>query len=310
MSSTAAAVLGDPLVAPLTWRRTNSVQLTFGPVARRQPTVTGSDALLVRLSGLAPDDADRAVLRAQAIESYLPMAVVLARRFGGRGEPLADLVQVAAIGLIKAVDRYDPHRGVPFAGYAMPTILGELKRHFRDRGWTVQVPRRLRELGPRLAVATEELAQILHRSPTTAELATRLAVSHGDVLEARQCASAYRPSSFEQPPFGREQLHLLDVLGGLDPELEAVDRRETLRRRLARLPERQRRVLALRYLADMTQAQIAADIGVSQMQVSRLLAQSLTRLRDGVRTDADSVAPGGPARVVRQVDADRSSRRR
>jgi RNA polymerase sigma-B factor len=137
-------------------------------------------------------------VRARVIESYLPMSVYLARRFGGRGEPLADLTQVAAIGLIKAVDGYDATRGVPFAGYAIPTIVGEIKRYFRDAGWTVRVPRRLRELGPQLASAVEELAQVLHRWPTTVELADRLGVSRDEVLEARRCAAGYRPRSFEE----------------------------------------------------------------------------------------------------------------
>jgi len=253
------------------------------------------DALLARLRELAPGDDGRATARAQVIDWYLPMSVYVAGRFGGRGEPLADLTQVAAIGLIKAVDRYDPGRGVPFASYAIPTMVGEIKRYFRDAGWTVRVPRRMQELGPRLAAAVEDLAQLLHRSPTTQELAARLGVSSDDVREARQCASAYRPWSFEQPVAGTEDLRLIDVLSGADRGLDAVDRRETLRRALAVLPTRERRIIGLRFVGELTQAQIAARIGVSQMQVSRLLTRSLIRLRDALQADGDTAiyGPGG-----------------
>lgn len=149
-----------------------------------------ADVLLARLDEMAPGDPGRVAARARVIEWHLPLAVYLARRYGGRGEPLADLTQVAAIGLIKAIDRYDQTRGVPFAGYAIPTIVGELKRYFRDTGWTVRAPRRLQELGPRLILAVEELAQVLHRSPTTVELAVRLGVSRDEVVEAQRCANA------------------------------------------------------------------------------------------------------------------------
>jgi RNA polymerase sigma-B factor len=203
MTTAVLAVVGEasaPSAAPVTvpgdrpgrWRprpRT-AMRLSTSDVHLPDTGQAHPDALLARLRGMAPGDPRRAAVRARVIEWYLPMSVYLARRFGGRGEPLADLTQVAAIGLIKAVDRYDATRGVPFAGYAIPTIAGEIKRYFRDAGWTVRVPRRLQELGPQLATAVEELAQVLHRSPTTAELAARLDVSRGDVLEARRSASA------------------------------------------------------------------------------------------------------------------------
>jgi RNA polymerase sigma-B factor len=243
------------------------------------------DVLLIRLREFAPGDGGRATARAQAIDWYLPMSTFLARRFGGRGEPLADLNQVAAVGLIKAIDRYDATRGVPFASYAIPTILGEIKRYFRDAGWAVRVPRRMQEFGPQLAVAVEDLAQSLHRSPTTQELADRLGVSRDQVVEARLSAHAYRPWSFEQPVAGTDDLRLIDVLSGDDPALGAVDRRESLRKALAVLPVRERRVIGLRFVGELTQSQIAQRIGVSQMQVSRLLTHSLMRLRDALQTD-------------------------
>jgi RNA polymerase sigma-B factor len=276
----------------------------------RTPMVSTSDAsnldaglahpggLLVRLGELPPGDARRVEVRARAIEGYLPLAVYLARRFSGRGEPLVDLTQVAAIGLIRAVDRYDASRGVPFAGYAIPTILGELKRHFRDTAWTVRVPRRLQELKPQLSTATEELAHALHRPPTMAELAARLGVGRDEVLAAQRCSTAYRPVSLDQPRPDWQGGRLIDLLGSPDTEIETVGRREVLRQRLAELPDRERRIIALRFVAEMTQTQIAADLGVSQMQVSRLLARCLARLRDALLADADN--PAAAVGILRQ----------
>jgi RNA polymerase sigma-B factor len=229
------------------------------------------------------------------IDWYLSMSESVARRFAGRGEPLTDLTQVAAIGLIKAVDRYDPTRGVPFASYAIPTMVGEIKRYFRDAGWTVRVPRRLQELAPQLAVAVEDLTQALQRSPTTQELAAHLRVSRDQVVETRRCASAYQSWSLEQPVAGTEDLRLIDMLTSVDLGLDAVDRRETLRWALGRLPVRERRAIGLRFVGEMTQSQIAARIGVSQMQVSRLLTRSLIRLRDAMQADGATsyTAPAG-----------------
>jgi RNA polymerase sigma-B factor len=263
-----------------------------------EPSLAHADALLILLRALAPGDARRVAVRAQAIEWYLPMAVHLARRYRGRGEPLADLTQVAVIGLIKSVDRYNAARGVPFTGFAIPTILGELRRHFRDSAWNVRVPRRLQELQPQLAIVIEELAQVLHRMPTTAELAARLGVSQADVRAARRCATAYRPLSLERPVPGGENLRLSDSLGGPDPRIEAVDSNEVLRRRLAELPERERRIIALRFDAGMTQTEIAAQMGVSQMHISRLLARTLTRLRDEMHIDAERVPAAAAAALV------------
>jgi RNA polymerase sigma-B factor len=236
------------------------------------------DMLLDRLCRLAPGDAGRAAVRSEVIEWYLPLAVYLARRFNGRGEPLDDLTQVAVIGLMQAVDRFDASRGVPFVSYATPTILGGIKRHFRDTTWNVRVPRRLQELKLQLGTVTEELAHVLHRSPTTAELAARLDVTPEDVRTARVCANAYRAISFDQPLSG-DGPGLIDTLGNLDPQIDAVDWHVALREGLAELSIRDRRIIALRFFADMTQTQIAVELGMSQMHVSRLLAQALARLR-------------------------------
>lgn len=249
--------------------------------------VATGDAFLARLGRLASSDPDRIALRARAIDWYLPMAAHLARRFRGRGEPLTDLTQIAAIGLIKAIDHYDPHRGLPFASYAIPTILGEVKRHFRDNARTIHVPRGLQELRPQLVRAIEDLTHALHRAPTTAELAARLGISQREVVDTRRSASAYRPLSLDRPVHDGDDPTLIDAIGVTDPAIAAVDTSEMLRVRLAKLPEREQRIINLRYFSGLTQIQIAAEIGVSQMHISRLLARSLAQLRTDIRADPD-----------------------
>jgi len=229
-------------------------------------------SLLTELAGLAVGDPSRARLRAWVIEWYLPMAVYLARRFGGRGELLDDLTQVAAVGLIKAVDRFDPARGVEFSAYAVPTIVGEIKRYCRDTTWVVRVPRRLRELKLRLPSAAAELARTLCREPMSAALAQRSCTSPRDVMSAQLLANAYRPCPIDRGPSARPRLHSEDWLGGPDPELDAVDDRTTLRLLLASLPVREQRILVLRFAHDMSQTEIAAEVGLAQMHVSRLLS--------------------------------------
>jgi RNA polymerase sigma-B factor len=272
-----------------------------GQVAQRDMDVSGG--LLAELAGLADGDPGRARVRARVIEWYLPMSVYLARRFGGRGELLDDLRQVAAVGLIKAVDRFDPARGGDFASYAMPTIIGEIKRHFRDKTWAVRVPRRLQELKLRLPAVTEELLQTLRRVPTGAELAQRLGISECDMVSAQLSANAYRPFPIDRGSSGGPQLRAVDRLGGPDPDLEAVDTRTTLRGLLAGLPVRERRILAMRFEADMTQTQIAAAVGVSQMQVSRLLAKSLAQLREALLTEPHPSNGQTPCRGLRRSSA-------
>ena len=302
-TSSTARRPAEPIVValfpPRRWRspsRARDMSTSDAPVPSRGPA--HPDGLLVLLCALAPDDARRAAVRTQAIQRYLPMAVHLARRFSGCGEPLADLTQVAVIGLIKAVDRYDADRGVAFAGYATPTILGEIRRHFRDNAWTVRVPRRLQELKLQLATVTEEMSHALHRLPTTAELAAQLGVSHDDILAARRCATAYQPLSLDRPTPDGHNLNLSDLLADPDPRIEAVNSYDVLRRRLAKLPEREQRIIALRYVAQMTQTEIATEMGVSQMHISRLLAQTLTRLRDAMHLDAHRAAAAAGATAV------------
>jgi RNA polymerase sigma-B factor len=262
-----------------------------------------SGGLLAELAGLADGDPGRARLRARVIEWYLPMSVYLARRFGGRGELLDDLRQVAAVGLIKAVDRFDPARGGDFASYAMPTIIGEIKRHFRDKTWAVRVPRRLQELKRQLPAVTEELLQTLRRVPTSAELAQRLGISQRDMVSAQLSANAYRPFPIDRGPSGCPELRPADRLGGPDPDLEAADDRTTLHGLRARLPVSEQRILAMRFEQDMSQTQIAAAVGLSQMQVSRLLAKSLAQLREALITEPHPSNGQTPCRGLRRSSA-------
>jgi RNA polymerase sigma-B factor len=235
------------------------------------------DDLLIRLATLDPHDAARPALRRHVVELQLPLVHHLAQRFRGRGEPYDDLVQVGTIGLLNAVDRFDPDRG-NFTAFAVPTILGEIRRHFRDRGWAMRVPRRLQDLGRRVSAARDELTQTLGHSPTVQELAAHLDEDVDLVLEALDSAGVYTmvplPTTPEEAEFA--------PLGTVDEGLELVEDRATLRPLLARLPARERTILALRFIRGMSQSQIAAEVGVSQMHVSRLLARSLSVLREAL----------------------------
>jgi len=251
----------------------------------------GADRALARerfaeIAGLEPGDPHRNRVRDELVEMHLPLVEYLARRFRNRGEPLDDLVQVATIGLIKSVDRFDLDRGVEFSTYATPTIVGEIKRHFRDKGWAIRVPRRLQELKLALTKATNDLSQTLGRSPTVAELARHLGMSEEEVLEGLESANAYSAVSLDAPDGGDEDAPAVaDTLGIHDEGLEGVEYRESLKPLLERLPAREKRILMLRFFGGMTQSQIASELGISQMHVSRLLARTLAQLRRGLLTD-------------------------
>jgi RNA polymerase sigma-B factor len=239
--------------------------------------------LFAQLAELPPDSADRQPLRDELVEMHLPLVEYLARRFHNRGELHDDLVQVATIGLIKSVDRFDLGRGVEFSTYATPTIVGEIKRHFRDKGWAIRVPRRLQELKLALAKATGELSQANGRSPTVAELARHLELTEEEVLEGLESANAYSTVSLDAPDGGdSDALAVADTLGTIDAALEGVEYRESLKPLLDELPAREKRILLLRFFGNMTQSQIAAELGISQMHVSRLLARTLAQLRAGL----------------------------
>ena len=245
-----------------------------------------SRELLLALSKLPEDDPGRAPLRDALVEAHLPLVEYLARRFAGRGEPLDDLIQVATIGLIKAVDRFDPERGVEFSTYATPTIAGEVKRHFRDKGWAVRVPRRLQELKLALTRATADLTQKLGRAPTVAELAQFLELTEEEILEGLESAHAYSTVSLDAPDSDEDDGPAVsDSLGMVDEALEGVEYRESLKPLLEALPPREKRILLLRFFGNMTQSQIATELGISQMHVSRLLARTLAQLREGLLSE-------------------------
>ena len=241
-----------------------------------------SQALFVRLAA-DPSDAET---RDALVTLHLPLVQHLARRFRNRGEPYDDLVQVGTIGLIKSVDRFDLERGVEFSTYATPTIVGEIKRHFRDKGWAVRVPRRLQELRLHLTTATQELSQQLGRAPTVAELALRLGISEEEVLEGLESANAYSTVPLDRGSDDDDSgPGFVATLGEDDEALEGVEYRESLKPLLAQLGPRERRILMLRFFHDKTQSEIAAEVGISQMHVSRLLAKTLAQLRTGLLTE-------------------------
>ncbi len=223
--------------------------------------------------------------RAELIEAHLGLAEYLARRFANRGEPLDDLVQVASTGLIKAVDRFEPERGLEFSTYATHTIVGELKRHFRDKGWAVRVPRRMQELHLRLSTLVSSLNQQLGRSPTVAEIATAAGVSEEEVLEALEAGQAYRFTSLDAPMPGEEAGSLATTLGDDDAQMTDVEHRVALSPLIQKLPARQQKILHLRFFEGLTQSEIASRLEISQMHVSRLLARSLAVLREAAEDE-------------------------
>ena len=243
-------------------------------------------ALFGRLADLPAGDPDRLRIRGELVELHLPLVEYLARRFRNRGEWLDDLTQVATIGLIKSIDRFDLERGVEFSTYATPTIVGEIKRHFRDKGWAVRVPRRLQELKLALTKAIGDLAQKEGRAPTVAEIAAHLQMTEEEVLEGLESANAYSTVSLDAPDSGDDDAPAVaESLGMLDEALEGVEYRESLKPLLEQLPSREKRILLLRFFGNMTQSQIASELGISQMHVSRLLARTLAQLRDGLTAE-------------------------
>lgn len=218
------------------------------------------------------------------IERYLPLARRLARRYQHTDEPIEDLIQVASVGLLKAVDRFDCSREVMFSSYAVPTILGEIKRYFRDRTWSVRVPRDLQELALRVDQTVTRLSLGQRRAPSVGEIARAVETSEEQVLEALAAMGAYRASSLDAPRPTREEENesVTEALGTHDHSFDRAEERATLEPLMGRLSERERTVLRLRFGDDMTQAEIGERIGVSQMQVSRLIRQALARLRAGV----------------------------
>ncbi|MGI5353430.1 RNA polymerase sigma factor SigF [Streptomyces sp. CA-250714] len=256
-------------------------------------TRTLSRSLFLRLAALdkaaaespeTANTAERMYVRDTLIELNLPLVRYAAARFRSRNEPMEDIVQVGTIGLIKAIDRFDCERGVEFPTFAMPTVVGEIKRFFRDTSWSVRVPRRLQELRLALTKASDELSQTLDRSPTVTELAGCLGVSEEDVVDGLAVGNAYTASSLDSPALEEDggEGSLADRLGYEDSALEGVEYRESLKPLLAKLPPRERQIIMLRFFANMTQSQIGEEVGISQMHVSRLLTRTLAQLREGL----------------------------
>jgi RNA polymerase sigma-B factor len=235
--------------------------------------------LFEEFAALPPDHPDRAALRTKLVTGHLPIVQHIARRFSGRGEPVDDLEQAGTVGLLGAVDRFEPGRGVDFLSFAVPTITGEIRRHFRDRTWSMRVPRRLKDLQSAINGAVGSLSQELGRAPRPSEIAARLGMQTEEVVDGLDAQHAYRSSSLDELVAGADTT-LTDTLGGADAELEKVEYRETLAPLLDELPERERTILVLRFFGNMTQTRIAEQVGISQMHVSRLLAQTLERLRN------------------------------
>lgn len=216
--------------------------------------------------------------RDQIVAAHHWLAAQCARRFANRGEPLDELTQVAFVGVFKAAERFDPEFGVPFTAFATPTAIGEIRRHFRDKTWSVRVPRRAKDLHVRLPAAIEELTTQLHRSPTPGEVATYIGVAEDAVLEAIDAGAAYRASSLDAPR-GVTGASGAETHGGADPLLARTEDRSQLESLLSSLPEREREIVYLRFFEDLSQSEIAERMGVSQVHVSRLLRTSIDTLR-------------------------------
>ncbi|MFJ9433380.1 RNA polymerase sigma factor SigF [Streptomyces sp. NPDC101490] len=245
-----------------------------------------SKQLFARLAELEEGTHDHAYVRNTLVELNLALVRFAASRFGSRSEPMEDIVQVGTIGLIKAIDRFELSRGVEFPTFAMPTIIGEIKRFFRDTSWSVHVPRRLQELRLDLARAGDALAQRLDRSPTVAELAEELGITPEEVVEGMTASNAYTASSLDAQPAeedgGGGEATLADRLGYEDHGLTGIEYIASLKPMIASLPARERHILSLRFVSNLTQSEIGAELGVSQMHVSRLLSRTLAKLRRGL----------------------------
>ena len=236
-----------------------------------------TDRELLRLYHDQGDPSAREVL----VQRHLPLVRSLARRYAGRGEALDDIEQVGAIGLIKAIDRYDLEREVALTTYATPNVVGEIKRHFRDKGWAIRVPRALQELNGKMGPTIERLTSKLGRSPSIAEIAAEFQTTPEQVLEAMEAGSAYAPASLSHGPGGEDgDLDPMETIGSTDEEFSRSEDRASLEPALDRLPQRERDILRMRFEDGLTQTQIAEKIGISQMHVSRLIRRSLDRMRE------------------------------
>ena len=249
------------------------------------PTRQRSAELFELLGDSAHSESDRAAAREDLVHLHLPLVEHCARRFRNRGEPFEDLVQVGTIGLLKSIDRFEAARGVEFSTYATPTIIGEIKRYFRDKGWAIKVPRRLQELRMQITTTTAELTQNLGRSPTPRELSEVIGCSVEEIVEGIESSNAYSTLSLDATDDSGDDngTSMLELMGLDDEELEHIEIRESIKPLLEALPPREKRILLLRFFKNKTQSQIADEIGVSQMHVSRLLSRTLAQLRTSLQ---------------------------
>jgi len=259
--------------------------------SRRSDEYRQFAVLFEEISRTAEDTSAHARLRRRLIEEHLPLAEHIARRFARRGQPAEDLLQVARIGLINAVDRFDPAREIDFVAFAVPTVMGEVRRYFRDQTWSVRVPRRLKDLQHTLAQATAELTQRTGHAPTPLALAEHLGLDVEDVTEALHASNAYQTASLDRPAHDEASgAAMADTLGSDDPDLANLENREVVRKLLENLPERERAILVMRFFDNMSQSQIGERVGLSQMHVSRLLARTLRSLRDQLASAEETLA--------------------
>ena len=250
------------------------------PPGRFEASKRRSAELFVELTADGASQATRTAARDELVHLHLPLVEHCARRFRNRGEPFEDLVQVGTIGLLKSIDRFDLERAVEFSTYATPNIIGEIKRYFRDKGWAIRVPRRLQELRMQIGAATAELTQSLGRSPTPRELAGAIGCSVEEIVEGIESSNAYSTLSLDATDDSEDAGgSMLDAIGVMDENLEHVEIRESLKPLLDALEPREKKILLLRFFKNRTQTQIAEEIGVSQMHVSRLLTRTLDQLR-------------------------------
>ncbi|PPJ24703.1 B/F/G family RNA polymerase sigma-70 factor [Nocardia nova] len=244
--------------------------------------------LFVELSALPEGDPERDRLRERIINRCLPLAEHIARKFSGRGENFEDLLQIARVGLVAAVDRFDPTQGSPFLAFAVPTVMGEVRRHFRDHTWALRVPRRIKEIQTALGPTVETLSQRLGRMPRAREIAEEMGADLGEVTQALIARNAYQTQSLDTPTSdddSRSGNAILDTLGDVDPTFGAIDDTLTVKPLIDALPEKERYVLTMRFFGGMTQEQIARELGCSQMQVSRILTRTLKQLREKALRD-------------------------
>jgi RNA polymerase sigma-B factor len=232
------------------------------------------------------------VARDQLIQRHLPLARKLARRYKGTREPLDDLVQVASLGLVKAIDRYDPERGLAFTTFAVPTIIGELKRYFRDLGWATYIPRGVKDRAVKIERIANEMTGTLGRAPTVEELAQRTETSIEDVLDALEASACHHTSSLHTPlRRGESTTTIADSIGANDPRIDSIEATASIAAAAQRLRARDRQVVALRFEYDCTQTEIAQLLGISQMQVSRMLRRALTQLQSSLEPDSPARKP-------------------